>query len=272
MISPDFKGERVTVVDLSKEHEDLYLVCLEEWNDDLKEAKHIKTAWYQRMKELGLRVKLALTDHGIPGGMIEYMPIEYSYADGSDLYMVNCIWVHGYAKKGRGNLQGNGMGTALLTAAEDDVRAMGKKGLAAWGLSEEFWMSASWFLKLGYEKADQEGWAVLVWKPFIGDAAPPKWIKGAFKQERIAGRVTITSFCGGQCCSENAVHHRSTKVAAEFTDEVVHETIDMSVAENRRRYGLNGGLYINGENLFAGPPPSEEQIRSKVKLELGLNR
>ncbi len=256
------------IIDLPKETEPLYLVCLEEWNEGLGEAKRIKEKWYREMKEKGLRVKIALTDENVVGGMIEYMPIEYSYAEGSDLYIVNCIWVHGYEEKGRGNLQGRGMGKALLKAVEEDVKALGKKDLTAWGLSEEIWMNAPWFQKHGYEKVDQEGWFVLLWKAFADNAVPPKWLRGEFKQEPVSGKVKVTSFFSGQCCSENALHDRAKKAASEFTDNVVFEEVDMSKVENRRKYGFKWRLIINGENLFTGIPPSYEKIRATIEEKL----
>jgi len=35
------------------------------------------------------------------------------------------------------------MGKTLLQAAENDVKAMGAKGIVAWGLILPFWMKAS---------------------------------------------------------------------------------------------------------------------------------
>lgn len=257
------------IVNLTKEIEPIYLICLEEWNEGLDdEIRLIKDKWYGEMKEKGLRVKIALTNENIVGGMIEYMPIEFSCAEGSDLYIVNCIWVHGYEGKGRGNLQGKGMGKALLKAAENDVKALGKNGLVVWGLSEEIWMNAPWFQKHGYEKVDQQGWFVLLWKSFTDNAVPPKWIRGEFKQEIVPGKVNVTSFFSGQCCSENAVYNWAKKAAGEFGDKVIFEEINMSKAENRRKYGFGWRLYINGENLFTGHPPSHEQIKARIKEKL----
>ncbi len=73
--------------------------------------------------------KLAVDERGVVGGMIQYLPIEQSTVDGSGLYFIPCIWVYGH-KQGRGNFQGHGMGSALLEAAEADVRTLGAKGLA----------------------------------------------------------------------------------------------------------------------------------------------
>ncbi len=45
------------------------------------------------MKDKGLRVKLAEDDNGVIGGMIQYVPVEYSNGEGTNLYFINCIWV-----------------------------------------------------------------------------------------------------------------------------------------------------------------------------------
>ena len=115
------------IVDLTDEHLDSYMVCLEDWSDEIKEAGNHKRCWYERAKEEGFRVKLALDDVGTVGGMIQYGPIEPSFAEGKDLYFVYCIWVHGY-KKGRGDFQKRGMGKALLQAAEEDALQLGRQG------------------------------------------------------------------------------------------------------------------------------------------------
>ena len=108
------------IVDLSATYEDSYFRCLEDWSDEIEEAGDHKERWYRKMADRGLRVKLALDDQDRPIGMIQYLPIEHSMAIGSDLYMILCVWVHGY-EEGVGDNQGHGIGTALLAAAERDV-------------------------------------------------------------------------------------------------------------------------------------------------------
>ncbi|MHB8124257.1 MAG: GNAT family N-acetyltransferase [Desulfitobacteriaceae bacterium] len=136
--------------ELIPEHEKLYCMCLEDWSEEMKEAGDHKEKWYCSMKDQGLRVKLARDNSGEIGGMIQYIPIEYSFVEGKDLYFVNCIWVHGH-KQERGNFQKKGLGKALLAAAEDDVKALGAKGIVVWGLILPFFMKASWFKKQGYK-------------------------------------------------------------------------------------------------------------------------
>ena len=174
------------VMDLTDEFRQLYFVCLEDWSEEMKEAGNHKEMWYDKMKDKGLRVKLAMDDDGKVGGMIQYLPIKHSFVAGKDLYFVNCIWVHGYKKESRGNFQKKGMGKALLQAAETDVKAKGAKGMVTWGIPLPFWMKASWFKKQGYTRVDKQGILgnVLLWKPFTEDAIPPKWIKQKINQKK----------------------------------------------------------------------------------------
>src|SRR3972149_3731611 len=130
------------VIDLPVEQEQTYFLCLEEWSEEIREAGDHKAKWFERMRGQGLRVKVAVDDSGIIGGMIHYVPIEKVAVEGRDLYYLYCIWVHGYAQ-GRGNFRRKGMGQALLAAAEQDARSLGAKGVVVWGLALPFLMRAA---------------------------------------------------------------------------------------------------------------------------------
>jgi GNAT superfamily N-acetyltransferase len=251
------------VIDLTDEHKQLYFVCLEDWSEEMKEAGNHKEVWYNKMKGRGLRVKLALDDGGEAGGMIQYVPIEHSPADGKGLYFINCIWVHGH-KRGRGNFQKKGMGEALLHAAEADAKAGGTKGMAAWGISMPFWMRASWFKKHGYTAVDKDGMAILLWKPFTDDAVPPKWVKQKKKLEATPGRITVTSFMNGWCPAQNMVFERAKRAAAEFGDKVVFREIDTSDRGVFLEWGIADALFIDGTQVRTGPPPSYEKIKKRI--------
>lgn len=253
------------VIDLSDEYKRLYFVCLEDWSEEMKEAGNHKELWYNKMKDKGLRVKLALNDTGEVGGMIQYIPIEHSFAQGSGLYFINCIWVHGH-KKGRGNFQKKGLGKALLQAAENDAKTLGANGIAAWGIPLPFWMKASWFRKQGYTSVDKQGFLgqVLLWKPFAREAAPPKWITRKKQPETIPGMVSVTAFLNGWCPAQNMVFERAKRACLEFGGKVKFREFDTSDREVFLEWGITDALFIDNKQVGTGPPPSYEKIRRLI--------
>lgn len=250
------------IIDITEEYQEKYFVCLEDWSEEMKDAGNHKELWCDKMKDKGLRVKLALDDNKVCG-MIQYVPVEYSFIDGNALYFIHCIWVHGY-KKGIGNYQKKGIGKALLQAAENDAKSMAAKGIAAWGIKWPFWMKASWFKKQGYKKVDKQGFQTLLWKPFSEDAVPPKWVKQKKKPVIHEGKVTVTSFKNGWCPAQNIVFERAKRAAAELGDNVIFREIDTFDKEVFSEWGISDALFIDQKQVRTGPPPSYEKIKKKI--------
>lgn len=250
------------IIDLNEKFKQTYLVCLEDWSDEMKEAGDHKSNWYDEMKNKGLGVKLALEMDQVVG-MIQYLPIEYSFAQGQDLYLITCIWVHGY-KEGVGNFQKRGIGKALIKAAEADIKTKGAKGVVAWGISLPFWMKAKWFKKQGYSKVDKQGMQILLWKPFTEDAIPPKWIKQKKKPGKSEGKVNVTAFINGWCPAQNIVFERAKRATKEFGDKVVFEKINTIDRHEFLQWGISDGLFIDGKEIRTGPPPSYEKIKKII--------
>jgi GNAT superfamily N-acetyltransferase len=261
----------VQIIDLPERHVGSYLVCLEDWSAEMQEAGDHKARWYEMAREQGLRVKLAVDDRDRPVGMIQYVPIELSPAQGEDLYMILCIWVHGYGA-GVGDVQGRGIGAALLAAAEDDARALGAKGMAAWGLHLPVWMKASWFKKHGYRGVDHKAMRELVWKPFAADAAPPSWVEEKPVPPGPSGQVEVTAFLGGWCPAANLVYERARRAADELGTEVNFTTIDTSDREVFVRCGHSDEVFVNGRALQRGAPPSYKAVRRKIARQIGRRR
>jgi len=251
------------IIDLAKQNEHLYFKCLEDWSPEMAESGCHKECWFGK-KKADLRVKLAADDAGNIGGMIQYLPIEQSFADGRDLHMVLCVWVHGY-KEGRGNFQKKGMGKTLLKAAEDDARALGAKGLAAWGVSLPFWMRASWFKKQGYEVADKENGRVLLWKRFSDDAEPPRWVRQKKKPAAVPGVVTVTGFNSGWCPASSITFERAKKAASEFGGKVRFVHVDTSNRDTFLEWGIDNAVFIDDAEITTGPPLTYDQIRKKIE-------
>lgn len=158
------------------------------------------------------------------------------------------------------------MGKALLQAAEDDAKALGAKGMAAWGIPLPFWMKASWFKKQGYKKADQQGFLgeVLLWKPFTEDAIAPKWIRQKKQPEKIPGKVTVTALCNGWCPGQNIAFERAKRASAEFGEKVVFQEINTFDREVFLEWGIADAVFINDKQVRTGPPPSYEKIRRSI--------
>jgi GNAT superfamily N-acetyltransferase len=250
------------IIDLDEKYLSTYFVCLEDWSDEIKEGGNHKEAWFQRMKDKGLRVKMAV-DGDKACGMIQYVPVEHSFAEGKDAYFVHCVWVHGY-KKGVGNYQKKGIGKALLRAAEEDAKSIGAKGLAVWGVSLPFFMKASWFRKQGYVKVDKVGMQVLLWKPFAEDAVAPKWIREKKRPPKKEGKVAVTAFLNGWCPAMNMTFERAKRAIKEFGDQVEFQDIRTIDRATFLDWGIADALFIDGKPLRTGPPPSYDKIKKKI--------
>jgi GNAT superfamily N-acetyltransferase len=252
------------IVNLSNVHERQYFCCLEEWSNEVREAGDHKECWYAKMKDKGLRVKIAENDKGEPCGMIQYLPVEISSVEGHDLYFVLCIWVHGH-RQGIGNFQKKGLGKSLLQAAEADVRQLGGKGLVTWGIILPFFMRAWWFKKQGYKVVDKSGMMRLLWKPFTTDAVPPGFMKEKELPGLVPGKVNVSVFINGWCPAQNTVYERTKRAMIEFQDKIefnVYHTVDHEIL---KYWGISDALFINGKRIRTGPPPSYRKIHRLIE-------
>ena len=253
-------------IDLTPEYESLYLVCLKDWDKNTDPGNH-KRIWYNKMKNKGLRAKLAVDDDGQVGEMIQYVSIEYSRVQGSDLYFVQCIWVHGY-EAGIGNVQGQRMGKALLQAAEADARALEARGMVAWGMPVPDWMPAAWYEKHGYVKVDQMGYDVLVWKPFSDDAVAPRWIRRKKTPSVTPGQVTVTAFINGWCPAGCETFELARRATTEFENWVVFQEVDTSNRDAFLEWGIEDAVFVDDECITDGPPLSYDDIKARIRERL----
>jgi len=253
----------MTIIDLNESYHQSYFMCMEEWSDEIREAGNHKENWYHHMKDKGLRVKLAIENNEAVG-MIQYLPIEHAFAEGQDLYFILCIWVHGYKGKGVGNRQKRGIGKALLAAAEEDARALGAKGITAWGVMLPFFMRASWFRKHGYVKADRQDMILLMWKPFTDQAMAPKWIKEQKRPQNEPGKVMVTSFLNGWCPAMNLVHERAKRACADMGEQVIFREIFTRDRAAYREWGISDAVYVDDKSLRSGPPMSYKKIHKHI--------
>ena len=200
--------------------------------------------------------------------MIQYGPIEHSFVDGSGLYFIYCIHVHGY-KQGRGNFQGRGMGTALLPQPR---RMPARSAPRAWPPGASwlpFWMKASWFKKHGYRKADRQGISVLLWKPFTDDASlragSPRWARSPSPSRQGERHGLLERLVPGAEPRLRARQARGGRVRRRRSRS----------ARSTPRRGARSpsgassdAVFVDGKNLQKGPPPSYEKIRKAIARKL----
>lgn len=257
----------IVVRDLAERDLPSYFVCLEDESSEMQEAGDHKAGWYREMADEGLRVKVAVDDGDRPIAMIQYVPIERSPMLGEGLYVILCIWVHGY-RSGVGDVQGAGIGTALLTAAEDDARSLGATGMAAWGLRLPVWMRSSWFKNHGYRSSDRDGARELVWKPFTDDAHEPSWPVAGPVPVGDPDSVKVVSYLSGWCPAANLVHERARRASDELGAQVDFTTVDTKDHDTFVSCGHSDAVFVDGRRLQRGAPPSAAAVRRRITRAL----
>jgi N-acetylglutamate synthase-like GNAT family acetyltransferase len=255
------------IINITDEYVDTYCKCLEDWSEEMKESGTLKKEWYQKKRQQGLRVKLAKNENNEIVGMIQYAPIERAPVFGKDLYYIYCVWIHGY-KEGVGDNRGRGIGKQLLKAAEDDVKDLGAKGIAAWGITLPFFMRSKWFKKNGYIRADKNGITELVWKAFDEKAEPPALTKIQKRPEVRDDKVKVTCFRNGWCPAQNIACERMKRAVTEYGDKIEYIEIDTDKRNNLEEWGISDAIFINDKQINTGPPPSYKKLQKLLKKKV----
>lgn len=235
----------------------------EEW--DAVCAKRIE--WFRRAyEEKGLRIKVALVD-GQHAGFIYTYPIETSPWGpvGKDLTVITCLDAEKF--------KGQGVGRALMQAAEEETKTQGKKGICVTGYYwEEMWfMPAQFFTKMGYEEVQRKDNAALFFKKFADDARPPGFFESKYKFEPIHGKVVVDLFHTDSCLTTCTEAQRVRKVCAEFGDKVVLNQYNSDDPETLHKNQVFRAIYINGKEIGWGYEAPWEGIREAIEKAVSEN-
>ncbi|MHB8124256.1 MAG: hypothetical protein ACYDEJ_01215 [Desulfitobacteriaceae bacterium] len=104
-----------------------------------------------------------------------------------------------------------------------------------------------------------------MWKPFTGDAIPPKWIRPQKKPDLVPGKVIVSAFINGWCPAQNITFERAKRASAEFEGQVLFQEYDTSDRETFIEWGISDALFVDGKEVRTGPPPSYEKIKRKIE-------
>ena len=105
---------------------------------------------------------------------------------------------------------------------------------------------------------------MLLWKPFVDHATPPRWIKQKKMPDNIPGKVTVTAFINGWCPAQNLTYERAKRAAAEFGEDVVFREIATTERNVLEEWGIVDALFIDNKKVRTGPPPSYDKIRKLI--------
>lgn len=254
------------LVDLNERFLDFVSLCthIDATGTDCLRAVEIRKEWLLDRSKKGLRVKVAI-DKGKPVGFIHCLPIELDTwgISGEDLMTVPCLTLNYklvYEQK-----TGTGYGKALMQAAEEEAKNVGKKGIAVLCYDHDFWfMPASFFKKLGYEEIQREKETIIVWKNF-GDAQPPKLHKSKFVPQKLPDKVAVDVVWNPMCMTSIVEINNIREVCGEYRNKVVLREFNSGDVGFLKRYEISRGLFFNGTSKCWGYAAPKEEVRKIIE-------
>ncbi|MEA3408307.1 MAG: GNAT family N-acetyltransferase [Chloroflexota bacterium] len=231
----------------------------EEWTASCER----RVPWLRHQRERGLRVKVALLD-GEHAGFLYMMPIEVAPwgPAGRDLMSIQCLTV-------RSVMSGQGVGRALVEAAEEEARVQECQSLVVTAFYHDFWfMPAPFFEKCGFTVAARKDSAAILWKPFSPSAEPPHFLERNYEFVPVPDKVAIDLFWSRSCLTTDTEAQRVREVAEEFGDAVALRAYCADDPTVRDRYGVPRGIFIEGEEVGWGYEAPREGLREAIRAAM----
>lgn len=234
-----------------------------------------RIAWFRKMHEKSLRVKVALEDDK-PIGFLYVMPIEVCPWGplGKDLLAIPCLYVLNEKKS-------QSVGSSLITEAEKEARLQGKKGIITVGYYHDFWfMPARFFERCGFSpvgKARQvtsEGEKeylsneAMLWKVFDCSAEAPEFLKPNYQFRPVSGKVVVDLFWNVFCSTSDTEAQRVKEVAREFGDSLVLNEYPADDPAILQRYQMPRAIFINGKKIGWGYEAPKDGMRQAISEAL----
>jgi len=252
------------LLDLTPETEATFLHCLHDEKPDDPRVIDLRRRWVEEKRDRGFRGKVLRLESGEIAALGQYLPIEESFIDGDNLTVILCLWVHGYDHH-IGNRQENGYGRFMLEQIETEIRDSGAEGIVAWGMDFPYWNPVSFYEHMGYERVDRDGPAVLVWKPFVPEAQPPRWFHLQKRPQTDPQRVTVHSFYNGWCTGSCGQCVTVRDAVAGIDEKIRFREVDSNQREQLVEWGISTGTYLDGEPFRPDEPPfSSEDLRQEI--------
>jgi N-acetylglutamate synthase-like GNAT family acetyltransferase len=234
----------VRFIEIGDETEAAFFHCLHPKEAPAPEYVLARRKWYAEHREKGYRAKVLILDNGQIVGKCHYIPIEYSPLVGRDLLVILCLYVHMYDQH-VGDQRGQGYGQNMLEDVEEGARAAGFKGIAAWAM-DWTWNPVSFYEHLGYTRVDQEDKVVVVWKPFAGDAEPPRLLRLANPPPKGTDKVAVFVADNGWCNGYDKLQIAKEAIAS-LESTVAFQEAGPPYRGRILHLGHVGGVFLDGE-------------------------
>ena len=233
---------------------DFYVGCIPPEEEYLRAGME-SGAWFIGRRDRGSGGFVAYED-GKPVGRVEFHPLEESLAaiSGDGLYFMPCIVVLSEAQK-------KGYGRALVEKVFEATAD--RKGLVT--VTAEGWMPKEFFLKMGFEIAQQMGPTYLLLKKHQSDAQCA-WIPPVFSARDEPDKVNVEVVMSHQCPFMIANYRRLVARAGELSEKVEVTEYVLRDRGSLHKYG-EMNLYIDGQAPFVGPG-GEEDLERIIKERL----
>lgn len=150
-----------------------------------------KMKWLEDRFNEGIKIKMLDLEQG-GRGFIEYIPGEFAWraVNAEDYLFIHCVWVAGQSK-------GKGCATLLLNECVEDAKKSGMKGVAVVTSEGNWLVGKKFFLKHGFESADQHPPFELMVKKFSFSPSPS--FSGDFEEKLRAYSKGLTIVHSDQC-------------------------------------------------------------------------
>ncbi|HOI54600.1 MAG TPA: GNAT family N-acetyltransferase [Phycisphaerae bacterium] len=258
--------DAITVRDMQAEDEYFVHTCSHVNQSAETDACGVKRgAWLRNRVVHGARSKVALID-GRHVGFVFVLPIELSPCGpvGRDLSVLPCLWVLPKEK-------GQGVGRALLAAAEQETQRQNRKALCTTAMTGDFWfMPASFFERHGYAVVAEHDKTRLLWKVFDSSAEKPSLLRPRYEYRPVAGKVVVDLFCNPFCATTVVEAQRVRDVAAEFGDAVVVRETSSDDRDAFLCHQIVRAIYVNGKEIGWGYEAPRDGIREAISKAQAL--
>jgi len=193
-------------------------------------------------------------------GQLYYAPSERAlipYEVEPGVAVMYCEWI-------QRSYQKQGLGHQLFAAFETDMRKQGCKGILVEATDQEEQMHYRHYLVRGFEIIYEAGHQKLLYFPLDQSQVSVRPLESHI-QPRRGVPVEILILTGYLCPFETSTQLLMLDVVGEFGNQVIVRQDPLN-PETLQRYGVAGGIFINGRQKLAGAT-TEEAVRQAILEE-----